>query len=151
MNDANEVYGYVGKCKNNGMGVDRVVGSSYTITDYKGNVIGNATKGSSWRVNSFIGTHMHQFYAIINGREYTGRSFGTGMSIRLRLTAAEKKKEKQAIMKKKGMKKKDSALWQRLKKRSRRKGCFYEPIELLPSGSVKVQSKIRGNTWIIHP
>lgn len=49
------------------------------------------------------------------------------------------------------MKKKDSELWQRLKKQARRKGCFYEPIELLQSGSVKVQSKIRGNTWIIHP
>lgn len=96
MNAANEVYGYVGKCKNNGMGVERVVGSSYEITDGQGNVLGNATKGSSWRVNSYIGTHMHQFYARINGREYTGRSFGTGMSIRLRLTAAEMKKEKQA-------------------------------------------------------
>lgn len=89
----NEICAYVGKCKFNGMGVDGIVGTSYELLDFEGNVIGSATIGSTWRVNSWIGSHMHQIYAWVNGRQYTGRSFGEGMAVRLRLTAEQKRKE----------------------------------------------------------
>jgi len=94
----NEICAYVGKCRKNGIGVEGIIGSSYDIVDFNGAVIGSATKGSTWRVKSYIGTHMTQFYARINGREYTGRSFGEGMAIRLRLTAeAKRKRAREAI------------------------------------------------------
>lgn len=83
---------YIGKPKQNGMGVDRVVGQSYPVTVWTGLPIGNATKGSTWRVRSVYGTHMSQFYARVNGREFTGRGFGEGMSIVFRETAESKRK-----------------------------------------------------------
>lgn len=86
------IVAYIGKAKGNGMGCDRILGQSYTVTNWKGKVIGNATKGSTWRVNSYIGTYMSQFYAKIDGKEYTGRSFGVGMSIVLKETAKSKRK-----------------------------------------------------------
>lgn len=45
-----------------------------------------------WRVNSWMGSHMAQYRFIIAGREYTGRGFGEGMYIRLKETAASKRK-----------------------------------------------------------
>lgn len=83
---------YIGQRRNNGIGVDRIIGASYPVTVWTGLQIGIATKGAEWRVNSFIGTHMAQFYARIAGREYTGRGFGEGMSIVLRETAESKRK-----------------------------------------------------------
>ncbi|WP_299933747.1 hypothetical protein [uncultured Pelagimonas sp.] len=50
------------------------------------------TVSSKWRVHSHIGTHMHQYYFTIAGREFTGRGFGEGMCITLRETAASKAK-----------------------------------------------------------
>lgn len=86
-----KLFAYIGTPKRNGMGIDRVVGQTYPVTTWPGNVLGYATRGSSWRVNSYLGSHMHQFYAKIAGREYTGRGFGEGMCIRLRETAASKR------------------------------------------------------------
>lgn len=85
------IVAYVGKGKGNGMGCDRVLGQTYPVTVWTGLELGNATKGASWRVNSYMGTHMHQFYARIGGREYTGRSMGEGMCIVLRETAQSKR------------------------------------------------------------
>lgn len=85
------IVAYIGKPKGNGMGVDRVLGQSWDVKDGQGNVLGNATKGATWRVNSYIGTHMSQWYARIDGREYTGRGFGEGMCVVLRETAASRK------------------------------------------------------------
>lgn len=84
---------YVGDPNRDGMGRDRVVGQTCPITTWAGDLIGFATVRSSWRVRSFIGTHMHQYYARVAGREYTGRGFGVGMSVMLRETAASKRAE----------------------------------------------------------
>lgn len=89
-----KILAYIGAPKGNGMGCDRVVGQSYEVTDWHGTVIGFATKGAQWPVNSCVGTYMAQYYARIDGREYTGRSFGQGMAIVLRLTAASARKGK---------------------------------------------------------
>lgn len=83
---------YVGKAKRNGMGVDRIAGQSYSLTTWMGDELGNATLGSSWRVNSFIGSRMYQIYAWMSGREYTGRGFGEGCAVVLRETAASRHK-----------------------------------------------------------
>lgn len=93
LSDAPEtIVAYIGQRQNNGMGVERIIGATYPVKTWMSLQIGNATKGSEWRVNSFIGTHMAQFYARIAGREYTGRGFGEGMSIVLRETAESKRK-----------------------------------------------------------
>lgn len=62
------------------------------VTVWTGLPLGYATRGPSWRVDSAYGTHMSQYHAVINGREYTGRGFGQGMSIRLRETAESKRR-----------------------------------------------------------
>ena len=64
----------------------------FPVQVWTGHAIGKARKGSSWRVNSHWGSHMHQFYAVVQGREFTGRGFGEGMVIVLRETAASKRK-----------------------------------------------------------
>jgi hypothetical protein len=43
----------------------------------------------AWRVDSYIGTRMHQITAWIKGVRYTGRGFGEGMSVRLRPMARQ--------------------------------------------------------------
>lgn len=86
------IVAYIGKPNRNGMGVDRVMGQTYPVTTWTGLPLGFATKGATWRVNSYVGTHMSQFYARIGGREYTGRGFGEGCAIVLRLTAESKRK-----------------------------------------------------------
>lgn len=83
---------YVGKAKRNGMGVDRIVGQSYSLTTWTGDELGNATLCSSWSVNSYAGSRMYQIYAWMSGREYTGRGFGAGMAVVLRETAASRRK-----------------------------------------------------------
>lgn len=85
------IVAYLGEPNRNGTGLDRVLGQSYPVTVWTGQKIGFATLGSSWRVNSYIGSTMGQYYATINGREFTGRGFGAGMSIVLRETAASKR------------------------------------------------------------
>jgi hypothetical protein len=82
---------YIGEANRNGMGVDRIEGQTYPVTVWTGLQIGYATRGRGWRVNSHFGTHMFPFYARINGREYYGRGFGSGMCINLRETAASKR------------------------------------------------------------
>lgn len=66
-------------------------GQPWPVTVWTGREIGRAFVRSKWRVRSFIGSHMHQFEARINGRVFTGRSFGEGMAIVLRETAASKR------------------------------------------------------------
>ena len=66
-------------------------GGSYPVTTWAGDVLGYATKGATWRVAGYVGTHMSMFYARIGGREYAGRGYGEGMYITLRETAASKR------------------------------------------------------------
>ena len=91
-----KILAYVGKNNKNGMGVDRIVGSTHDLTDFRGNKIGKCTLPRSWRVNSYVGSHMYQIYAWTNGKEYTGRGFGQGMAVILRETAASKRNSKPA-------------------------------------------------------
>lgn len=49
------------------------------------------------------------------------------------------------------MLKKNSPAWQLAVKRSRRKHSNSVPVELLDNGSVRMQSLIRGNTWVYTP
>ncbi len=46
------------------------------------------------------------------------------------------------------MLKKDSPAWQLALKRSRRKSVHSTPVELMDDGRVRMQSTIRGNTWV---
>lgn len=85
------IYAYIGTANQNGMGLDRTYGQTWPVSVWTGRPIGYATRGAGWRVNSFMGSHMYQFYARIGGREYTGRGFGEGMCIRLKETAASKR------------------------------------------------------------
>ena len=79
------IVGYVGKKLGDGMGVDRFGDTSRReLTDFQGNKIGTCALGSSWRVNSYIGSRMYQIYATVAGVEYTGRGFGENMAVNLR-------------------------------------------------------------------
>ena len=81
---------YVGKSLGDGMGLDRFGPTSRrALTDWHGNKIGTCYISRTWRVNSYIGSHMNQIYARIEGVDYTGRGFGEGMSVRLRRCAKQ--------------------------------------------------------------
>jgi hypothetical protein len=72
--------GYVGKPLGDGMGIDRFGPTSRrALNDWHGNQIGTCYISQSWRVFSYMGSHMCQIYATIDGVTYTGRGFGEGM------------------------------------------------------------------------
>lgn len=76
---------YVGKTIGDGMGCDRHGRTSRrALVDWHGTQIGTCFISSSWPVRSYIGTHMNQIYARVDGVDYTGRGFGEGMSVLLR-------------------------------------------------------------------
>lgn len=79
--------GYVGKVDGTEYGSKR-----RALTGWTGAKIGTIVLGPSWRVNSYVGSRMYQAYATMAGREYTGRTFGEGMCVCLRETAASKRK-----------------------------------------------------------
>lgn len=79
------IVAYVGKTLGDGMGVERHGSTSRrALTDWQGNQIGTCYLSSSWRIHSYLGSHMHQIYARIDGRDYTGRGLGEGMAVVLR-------------------------------------------------------------------
>lgn len=62
------------------------------LTNWHGERMGTWRTKSKWRVNSYIGTHMHQIVATLDdGRTYTGRGFGVGMSFRGKRVASQRK------------------------------------------------------------
>lgn len=67
---------YVGRCRFDGMGCDRLYGTSYDLTDWHGNVIGSIRLTTSWRAGWVT---IHQAYATVAGVEYVGRTQGPGM------------------------------------------------------------------------
>lgn len=82
--------GYVGASLGDGMGLDRTGPTSRReLTDWHGKKIGTCFLSSSWRVNSYIGTRMYQIYARVDGIDYTGRGFGSGMAVVLRPCAKQ--------------------------------------------------------------
>ena len=83
---------YVGETAGDGMGVEKHGTTSRRhITDWNGKSLGTCFLGNGWPIRSCIGNRMFQIYAKIDGREYTGRGFGEGMSVVLRETAASRK------------------------------------------------------------
>ena len=77
----------------------KIEGSNrHRLTTWTGHDLGTVYLGTGWRVRSYIGSHMFQAYATIQGVEYTGRTFGNGMSISLRETAASKRKRKESCV-----------------------------------------------------
>ncbi len=86
------IFAYIGQGNRNGIGCDRIAGQTFPVTVWTGDVLGYATMGNGWRVNSAYGSRMYQIYASIKGREYTGRGFGSGMCVSLKETAASKRK-----------------------------------------------------------
>jgi hypothetical protein len=91
LNDTPESFvAYVGKLHAR---TDSAYGlGSRDLTTWTGDVIGTVTLGAGWRVQSYIGSRMFQAYARVNGREFTGRTFGEGMLVSLRETAASKRR-----------------------------------------------------------
>ena len=67
----------------------RITNGTRALNDWHGNQIGTCYISRSWRVFSYLGSHMNQIYARINGVDYTGRGFGEGMSVRLRRCAKQ--------------------------------------------------------------
>lgn len=62
-----------------------------SVTTWTGDRLGSCYLGRGWRVHSYMGSRMYQATAWINGREFTGRTFGGGMLILLRETAASRR------------------------------------------------------------
>ncbi len=46
------------------------------LTDWHGSKIGTWREVGRWRINSYMGSHMLQIEARVNGVLYTGRGFG---------------------------------------------------------------------------
>lgn len=62
-----------------------------TLQTWRGTWLGVVRLGCSWPVRSHFGPRMYQAEVRAFGRTYTGRTFGKGMAIRLRETAASKR------------------------------------------------------------
>lgn len=62
------------------------LGKNGSLQDWHGNELGNYRISASWRVNSYVSSHMHQVYAWVDGVRYTGRSGGEGMLFKGRKT-----------------------------------------------------------------
>ncbi len=80
------VIGYIGKeIPGSGMGCNNAH-ARRVLTDWHGNQIGTCYISSTWRTpNSFFSSTMHQVYARVNGKDYTGRSAGEGCILRAKL------------------------------------------------------------------
>jgi hypothetical protein len=62
------------------------------LNNWHGERMGTWRSTSRWRVDSYIGSHMHQIVATLDdGRIYTGRGFGVGMSFRGKRIASQRK------------------------------------------------------------
>ena len=69
------------------------------VTTWMGDMLGTCVPTSSWRVyNSAYGSRMYQVTARVGGREFTGRTFGQGMSVVLRETAASKRRRASKVI-----------------------------------------------------
>jgi len=63
------------------------------LGNWHGGRMGTWRATSSWRVQSHYGTHMYQIIATLDdGRIYTGRGFGEGMSFRGKRIASQRRK-----------------------------------------------------------
>lgn len=65
-------------------------GKDGKLCNWHGDVLGTWRETARWRVNSFMGTHMLQIRAVVNGVAYTGRGFGEGCIYKGRRTASPK-------------------------------------------------------------
>ena len=55
---------------------------AHELTDWHGNKIGIIRLTSTWKINSYVSTTMHQGYANVNGKLYTGRTMGENMAFK---------------------------------------------------------------------
>ena len=68
-------------------------GKGGILNNWHGERMGTWHATSSWRVDSYIGSRMCQIVATLDdGRTYTGRGFGEGMSFRGRRIASQRRK-----------------------------------------------------------
>lgn len=61
---------------------DRIIaylGYNNDLTNWHGVKLGTYKITSTWKINSYVSTTMHQVEAIVDGVKYTGRSMGKGM------------------------------------------------------------------------
>ena len=56
-----------------------------SITTWHGEFIAPAKVTSTWRINSWISDKMHQVYAKVDGKWFTGRTTGAGMIIKMKV------------------------------------------------------------------
>jgi hypothetical protein len=83
---------YVGEPLGDGAPLDKFGDRSRrSLTVWTGDQIGAIFLGKGWRSTSYIGSRMYQAHATIAGRRYTGRTFGEGMLVNLRETAASRR------------------------------------------------------------
>ena len=69
------------------------------VTTWAGDMLGTCVPTSDWRIyNSAYGSRMYQVTARVGGREFTGRTFGQGMSVVLRETAASKRRRASKVI-----------------------------------------------------
>lgn len=54
-------------------------GKDHILNDWHGNPIGRWETVAKWRIFSYVGSHIHQIEATVDGVRYTGRGFGIGM------------------------------------------------------------------------
>lgn len=71
--NADTLIGYIGKI---------TVFTTRDLTDWHGNKIGTVKLTSGWSTGRFKFDRMHQAYAIVDGKTYTGRTRGEGMLFR---------------------------------------------------------------------
>lgn len=56
--------------------------TSGALKDWHGNVIGRCNVLSSWRINSWMSSHMFSYECFVDGVRYVGRGCGKGMLLR---------------------------------------------------------------------
>lgn len=60
--------------------ISAYLGKAGVLTNWAGEAVGTYHITSTWSIpRSFVSSTMHQVYACVNGKTYTGRSAGVGM------------------------------------------------------------------------
>jgi hypothetical protein len=61
------------------------LGESNVLTNWHGEPLGTFRITSTWKINCYLSSTMHQVEAVIDNRTYVGRSLGVGMIFRGRI------------------------------------------------------------------
>jgi hypothetical protein len=77
------IFGYVGEPDPAPTRLCAGEARAHLLTDWHGNIIGRIWLGRGWRIpNGWTASRMYHAHAIVNGREYHGRTMGKGMSFK---------------------------------------------------------------------